>query len=158
MADATVMAAAQQLAQRAAKQFALTKRRILVRAKAPVSSMREDGCCWRQGPPGISAVVIELRLHRANRPRQSLKRSTIMACLAHELAHLKHDNHDAQHGELTRELASYLRSQGQPVSHVLHSNTATAFLPAHKKSKRARKRRFKRAWKRPAARTSNPSS
>jgi len=153
MPSATVLADALSLARRASKVFGLTRRRLLVVPKEPVRGMREDGCCYKHGPLGLKWVVIELRVHRSHRPRQALKRSTIMAALAHELAHLKVDDHNAAHGELTRKIASWLKEQGQPVGHVLHSNTATAFLPLDQQPKRARQRRFKRGWKRPAARS-----
>jgi hypothetical protein len=153
MSSATVLADALSLARKASRAFGLTRRRLLVVPKEPKRGMREDGCCFRQGPKRLKWAVIELRVHRSHRPRQALKRSTIMAALAHELAHLKVDDHNAAHGELTRKIAGWLKEQGQPVGHVLHSNTATAFLPLHKQPKRARIRRFKRGWARAVARS-----
>lgn len=150
MASATVAADALRLGRRAARVFRLTRRKLMVVPKESKRGMREDGCCYTLG---LHWAVIELRLHRTHRPRQPLKRSTIMAALAHELAHLKVGDHNAAHGELTRKLASWLREQGQPVGHVLHSNTAAAFLPIEQQSKRARKRRFKRGWQRPVTRS-----
>jgi hypothetical protein len=61
--------------------------------------------------------VIELRVHRYHRPRQALKRSAIMATFAHELAHLAPGcwEHGAAHCAKTREIATWLIEQGQPV-------------------------------------------
>lgn len=153
MPSATLAADVVMLGRQAARVFRLTRRKLLVMVKEPRAGTREDGCCWRRGAVGSKFPMIELRVHRSHRPRQPLKRSTVMAALAHELAHLKIDAHNAQHGELTRKIAGWLREQGQPVSHVLHSNTGSVFLPAHKKSQRARSRTFRRAWQRPAARS-----
>ncbi|MGH8899427.1 MAG: hypothetical protein ACRDZ4_20975 [Egibacteraceae bacterium] len=74
-----------------------------------------DGDCVRG--PGRTPVV-RLRLHRYHRPRQALARSTIMATLAHELAHLAAGcwNHGRAHDAMAQAIAAWLREQGQPVS------------------------------------------
>jgi hypothetical protein len=70
--------------------------------------VRKEGC----------TPEIRLRVHVAGKPRRALRRSTIFAILAHELAHL-HDRsmrHDERHAQLTREIAAWLKAEGYPVA------------------------------------------
>lgn len=152
MPSATLWVDIVRLGRKAARHFKLTSRRIVFEPIMPRPGLAADGGCHKHGPLGSQLPHIYLRVFRVNRPRSPLRRSTIMASLAHELAHLRHDDHLAPHGELTRQIAAWLKEQGQPVGHVLHGNTGKSFLPAHLKSKKMNKRRFRRAWKRPKPR------
>lgn len=120
----------------AAVHFGLRLRGLRIEPEYPNRRLRDDGGCWPH------TGRIRLRVHRVGRPHSPLAVSTIMATLAHELAHLRCLTHDAAHGSLTRDIAAWFRAQGLPVAHKLHSNTG------------GRKRRvtFKRAWKRPQPR------
>lgn len=149
MANATVWTDAVELARRAVSQFELTRRRLIFEPMPRGAT--KDGICWPAGEPGSSYATIYIRVHRVGKPRQAIQRSTIMAALAHELAHLRHPGHDADHGELTRQIAAWLKEQGEPVSHIIHSGTHRTFLPRHLVPV---KRTFKRAWKRPKPRAS----
>ena len=135
MASATVWHDVVVLGRRAARAFRLPYvRRLRFEPIPHRPSLRLDGLCW----PVKGLVMI--RLQRVGRPTQPLRRSTIMATLAHELAHLREPNHDRAHGDLTRLIAAWLRLRGQPVAHRLHSGTG--------RSRRARGAPgFKRAWK-----------
>ena len=61
---------------------------------------------------------IKLRLHRFHRPNQALAPSTVMATLAHEIAHLTKGcwDHGPAHRAKTREVAEWIRGLGYPVS------------------------------------------
>lgn len=148
MASAVVWADVVALGHRAARAFKLTRRKRLRFEPMPTNRKTvHDGDC------APYAGLIRLRLHRIGRPSQPLSRSSIMAALAHELAHLAGKDrlgrmgydHGAEHGELTRRIAQWLREQGQPVGHKLHTGVARS-----RRRKRAPK--FRRAWKRPKAR------
>lgn len=152
MASATLWTDVVRLGWKAARRFRLTRRRIVFEPIMPRPGLAADGGCYRRGPEGSSLPHIYLRIHRVNRPRQALRRSTVMAALAHELAHMRYDVHGAEHGELTREIATWLRAEGQPVAHVLHANTGKSFLPKRLRSKRMQSRQFRRAWKKPKPR------
>jgi len=76
--------------------------------------------------------TLRIRLHRLGRVTRLLTRSTIMATLAHELAHMKGLEHNAAHGELTRQIADWLRTQGQPVGHQLHSGRLIGYRESWK--------------------------
>lgn len=141
MASAVVWADVVQLGRRAAQHFHLPKAaRMRFEPLRVTRTTRADGRCWP------STGVIKLRLHRVGKPRQSLQRSTIMAALAHELAHLPGYDHGAKHGDLTRRIAAWLREQGQPVAHKLFDGVGRNPL-------KPRKTQFSYAWKRPKART-----
>lgn len=93
---------------------------------------KADGFCHdEKNPP-----VIEIRLHCVGHRRRPLRRSTIMATLAHELAHLREPRHNAGHGDLVREIATWLRENGQPVSKRIHSTMSEKLDGG-----------FRRAWK-----------
>lgn len=120
----------------AAVHFGLRLRGLRIAPEHPHPGRRDDGGCW----PNTGRIVV--RLHRVGRPRQPLQVSTVMATLAHELAHLRCSTHDAAHGSLTREIAAWFKAQGFPVAHKLHSNAGG----------RRDRVSFKRAWKRPQPR------
>ena len=115
MANATIWADLHALGAKAAKRFGLPKAFRL----APLpkrSRCKIDGDCSRRGS-------IRLRVHRYHRPNQALKRSTILATFAHELAHLREWEHGAAHRALAREIAEWIREQGHPVSARLFKGT-----------------------------------
>jgi hypothetical protein len=98
-----------------------------------------DGRCW----PGRSRLV-QLRVHVRHRPRVSLRRSTIMATVVHELAHLREGDHDAAFGAFAREVAAYVRTLGQPVGHKLYGSMSRRMRVTYRRSwKDARPRRRK---------------
>ena len=68
---------------------------------------------------------IQLRLYRYNRPNQAFAVSTVMAILAHELAHFVKGgwDHGPEHRRITREVAAWIREQGYPVSTQLFAGT-----------------------------------
>lgn len=140
----TLWADVVRLSRAAARRFRLRLTRV--EAYGPHRQRRLDGRCWqRKG-------IIQLRVHRVGRVNSALSRGTIMATLAHELAHLngwrrQGYDHGSDHGELTRRIAAWLRAQGQPVWHVLHSGSAIVGMP-----RSADRPAFKRAWKRPKPR------
>lgn len=138
MANAVVWTDVVRLGRRAAHHFNLPYRKRLRFEPLPVrKGSAVDGDC------DVSSGLVRIRVHRIGRPTQALTRSTIMATLAHELAHFAEPNHEAGHGELTRQIAAWLRAQGQPVSHILHDVS----------NPKARiKRTFRRAWKNPKPR------
>ncbi len=72
-----------------------------------------------------SKPTVWIRVHRYHRPKEPLKRSTIMATFAHEIAHLAPGcwDHGPAHRAKTEEIAAWLREQGQPVGTVLHRGT-----------------------------------
>lgn len=137
MASATCWHDVVVLGRRAARTFKLPRAKRLRFEPVPYhpGTQRDADCQPASG-------LIRLRLWRINRPRKSLSRAMIFASLAHELAHLKCPNHDAAHGELTRELAQWFKVQGQPVAHRIHSSS---FQPLTKV-------RYRKAWKRPRPR------
>lgn len=132
------------LGRRAAQRFRLRLQRI--EAFGPHRARSKDGECH------VRLGIVRLRLHRVGRVHAPLARGTIMSTLAHELAHLRgwdHPSYDhgPQHGELARRIAAWLRKQGQPVWHVLHSGSAIVGTPPSRW-----RPAFKRAWKRPKPR------
>jgi hypothetical protein len=140
MASAIVWADVVELGRRAAKHFKLPRAaKLRFEPMRLAKNVRIDGRCW----PTLG--VIRLRLHRVGKVRQSLRRSTIMAALAHELAHLPVYDHGAEHGELTRKIADWLREQGQPVAHRL-------FFGVGRNPAKPMKTRFSYAWKKPRPR------
>jgi hypothetical protein len=88
-----------------------------------------DGRCY----PGRTRLV-QLRVHVRHRPRVSLRRSTIMATVVHELAHLREVNHDAAFGAFTREVAEYVRGLGQPVAHKLYGSMSRRMRVTYRRS------------------------
>lgn len=72
-----------------------------------------------------SKPCIWLRVHRTHRPRQALKRSTIMATFAHEMAHLLPNcfAHGPEHLAKTKEIAEWLRARGEVVYVKLNRGT-----------------------------------
>lgn len=139
MASVVTWADVVYLGRRAARHFKLSKLPVDFEPFSPRSRTRIDGRCH------VKRALIMLRLHRVGKPHQSLGRSTIMATLAHELAHLRDLDHGPQHGNLTREIADWLRTQGQPVSHKLFDGVGRNPL-------KPRKTQFSYAWKRPKPR------
>lgn len=136
--DATVWADVVQLGHRAAKFFKLPGRKRLRFEPMPKrKGISMDGDC------DPATGILRLRLQQKNRINRPLSRSTIMASLAHELSHLKEPEHGAACGELTRRIATWLKEQGQPVSHRLH--VASGPRPAIRP-------KYKKAWKDPRPR------
>lgn len=139
-ASAVVWADVVELGRRAAYHFRLRHGRGATKLRFEpmrlTRSTRADGRCWPK------SGVIRLRVHRVGKLRQSLRSSTIMAALAHELAHLPGYDHGAKHGNLTRRIADWLREQGQPVAHKLFDGVGRNPL-------KPRKTRFSYAWKKP---------
>lgn len=68
---------------------------------------------------------IQLRLNRYRRPSQALKPSTVMATLAHEIAHFVKGgwDHGPEHRRITREVAQWIRGQGYDVAPQLFAGT-----------------------------------
>jgi hypothetical protein len=129
-----------ELGRRAARHFKLRRAATLrIEPMRPLRRTRADGRCW----PYLGRIV--LRVHRVGRPRQSLRHSTVMAALAHELAHLPGYGHDAKHGDLTRRIAAWLREQRQPVAHKLFDGVG-------RDPRKPRQTRFSYSWKRPKPR------
>lgn len=123
MPNATVWTELHDLAARASAKFG-TPKDILFEPLLPRNRAKMDGQSWRY--PG-GTPMIQLRVHRYHRPRQSLRRSTIMATFAHELAHLGAWGERPEHGPkwrvLVEDIAAWLRGQGQPVSTNLRHGT-----------------------------------
>lgn len=148
MASAVVWATVVNLGRRAAKKFHLRPHgaRLSFEPFRLQRNLTIDGRCW------VKRGLIQIRVHRTGRPTQSLTSSTIMATLAHELAHLPGKGHGSlahgkEHGELSRQIAEWMRSEGAAVSRVLHSGSSNAGMPAS-----PNRPLYKRAWKRPKPR------
>jgi hypothetical protein len=148
----TIWAEVVRLARRAARRFSLLPdaEKLWIDAYEPHRTREQDGECRTREfdknlPRGMARIIV--RLHRAHRIRTPLAVSTVMGTLAHELAHLKVTGHGADHGELTREIAAWMRTQGVPVTRLLHSASSLVGLPAT-----PRRAMFKRAWKYPRPR------
>lgn len=88
-----------------------------------------DGRCW----PGRSRLV-QLRVHVRHQPRRSLRRSTIMATVVHELAHLRELGHDEAFGAFAREVAEYVRGLGHPVAHKLYGSMSRRMRVSYRRS------------------------
>jgi hypothetical protein len=112
------------IALRAARRFG-TPRRVVIKPLLTHGRPKKDGDALRQAQ---ATPQVRIRVHRYHRPRQALKRSTIMATFAHELAHLATWEEKPAHGPrwwaLAREIAAWLRDvERQPVSSQLRHGT-----------------------------------
>ena len=107
-----------ELVDRAVTRFKLTRSPILepIRRRSGITM---DGKADKYPPR------IQLRLYRYNRPNQAFAMSTVMAILAHELAHFVKGgwDHGPEHRRITREVAAWIREQGYPVSTQLFAGT-----------------------------------
>jgi len=140
MADATVWHDIFIISQKVTRHFGL-KRKLRFEPILAFTCARMDGDCLK------SSGLIRLRVHRITKGkdgtwkrsnRGAVARSTIMASLGHELAHLRIDDHGPKFREFTLEIANFIRSLGEPVSRKIHG---PSFGPSHynKSKKRSRK-------------------
>lgn len=108
-----------ELLDRAKSRFRLPAGIRLEPVRRRYTHTRMDGNAHRYPPR------IQLRLHRVNRPRRAVSPSTIMATLAHEIAHFVRGgwDHGPTHRKHTREVAAWIREQGYPVAPRLFSGT-----------------------------------
>lgn len=102
-----------EIAERAAKAFGL-RWPIIIEPWMPKTRTKDSGQTRR----GNHTPTILIRVHRYHRPRQQLKRSYILATLAHELAHChpKGWEHGANHREITLRIARWMRAEGYEVA------------------------------------------
>jgi len=130
-ANATIWTDLHELAEKAAKKFKLPTSIIIEPMPKP---RRGDGDNTRQ--PGATPLI-RIRVHRVGRPRQALKTTTILATLAHELAHLKYWDHGKEQYHLTHEIADFFREEGHEVANKLHApmwGESKSLAPGLKKS------------------------
>ena len=130
-ANATIWTHLHELADKAARKFQLPTSIIIEPMPA---RYRGDGDNTRQ--PGATPLI-RIRVHRVGRPHQSLKTTTILATLAHELAHLKYWDHGKEQYHLTHEIANFFREEGHEVASKLHApmwGESRALAPGRKKN------------------------
>lgn len=139
MTDVTIWTDVVALGRRIVREFDLypAPKQVVFEPLSDHPQRRADGFCHDDTNP----PKVEIRLHCVGKRRRPLRRSTIMSTLAHELAHFRCPRHDAEHGELTREIAAWLKAHGQTVSRRMHSQMSETL-----------KGGFRRAWKKPKPR------
>jgi hypothetical protein len=145
MADATVWHDIHVIAQKVAKRFGL-KNNLRFEPIPASTGARRDGDCTK-GSYSTQEGLIRIRVHRIKKgedgtwkkARGSVKRSTILASLAHELAHLRLYEHGPEFRAFTLEIADYIRSLGEPVSNKLHGPSFGPSSSTVKQQKNKRK-------------------